>query len=166
MHVSCLFVVSVLLSASRGGRQCQQLSPQRLQGWTLLNLSAVLPAQPGQLKAAAVARGNSPGGKAVCLPWATGALVPSPRGMGQAAVSGKRPQEDGAHKAWELWFLQAEEPVHGFGGGSQEKWPLGLERRDGESPSSLWRSCIALFGFPAAALDVDLTSALPPAPHW
>lgn len=98
-----------------------------------------------------MARGSSPGGKAVCLPWATGALAPSLRGTGQAAVSGERPREDGARKAWELWFLPAEELVHGFGGGSQEKWPLGLDKRDGESPSSLWHSWIALFGLPAAA---------------
>lgn len=89
-----------------------------------------------------------------------------PQGMGPATVSGERPRGDGAHKAWGLWFLEVEELVHGFGSASQEKWPLGLDRRAGESLSSLWRGWIALLGFPVATLEVELTSALPPAPHW
>lgn len=142
----CMFLVCLLFQSCSPpalvAGSAGSWSPQRPQGWTLLKLSAMLLAQPGQPKAAAVARGNSPGGEAVCLPWATGVLAPSPWGTGQAAVSGERPQEDGACKAWELWFLQAEEPVRGFGGGSQEKWPLGLERMGGESPSTLWHSSV------------------------
>lgn len=44
-------------------------------------------------------------------------LVPSPWRTGQAAVSGEQLWEDGVCKAWELWFLQAEEPVRSFDGG-------------------------------------------------
>lgn len=37
--------------------------------------------------------------------------------------------------------------MHSFGSMLQKKWPLGLERREGESPSSLWYSWMACLGF-------------------
>lgn len=86
----------------------------------------------------------------------------SPWGVGQATVSGKRPREDGVCEVWELWFLQAEELVHSFGSVLQKKWPLGLERRDGESLSSVVQ-LDGLFGFLVAALEVVLMFALCPA---
>lgn len=43
-----------------------------------------------------------------------------------------------------------------------EEWPLGLERRDGESLSSVVQ-LDGLFGFLVAALEVDLMFALCPA---
>lgn len=37
---------------------------------------------------------------------------------------------------------------------------------DRKSPNYLQHSEIALFGFPVAAVDIDLMSALTPTPHW
>lgn len=81
-----------------------------------------------------MASGNGPRGKAVCLPWATGALVRSLWGMGQAAVSGEQMRGAGARRTWELWFLQAEELVHGSGGSSEENSHRGLERKGRGEP--------------------------------
>lgn len=70
----------------------------------------------------------------------------SPWGVGQVAVSGERPREDGVCEVWELWFLQAEELVHSFGSVLQKSgpwvWKGGMGR-----VSALWCSWMACLGF-------------------
>lgn len=155
VHVSCLFVVSALHSASPGGRQRLQPSPQRPQGWTLLNLAAVLLAWPGQPRR---------------LPWQA-ATAPVERLF---VYPGPQAHSCGVCGAWAKpqCLVSKCEGLERAGHGScgfcrQRSWCTALaaarrrfrtgvwKGRDGESPGPL-----RLFGFPSAAPEVGLTSTL------
>lgn len=149
----CIFLVCELFQhcsvpAVVGGSGWQP-NPQPPQGLDLAEALRCVVAQLAQLKVAVVAGGISPGGRAVCLPGAMGVhgcACPSLWRMGQAAVSGEQLRGRSEREVGAVVSA-------GRGAGAQlwqclaKKRPLGLERKDGESPISLWCSWLVCLGF-------------------
>lgn len=131
LFVSCFSPVPAVVGGSGS-----QPSPQPPQGLNLAEALRRVVAQPAQPKVAVVPGGISPGGRAVCLLGAVGVLaqVCGAWAQLQCLVSNRERMECVRHGA----VVSA-----GRGAGAQlrqclaKKQPLGLERKEGENPSSL-----------------------------